>query len=61
MFVYILVSVMVNSSIGKSEIFIDTIPFKELETCQKVVKKLKPDFEKRYEKVEMTCQQKEVK
>ena len=61
MIVYILVSVMVNNSVGKSEIFLDTIPFKEKEKCEKVVAKLKPEFSKKYNKVEMTCQEKEVK
>ena len=61
MFIYILVSVMVDSSVGKSNIFIDTIPFKDLARCEEVIKKIKPDIEKNHDKVEMSCQRKELK
>lgn len=61
MIIYLLVSVMVDSSVGKSNIYVDTIPFKELKTCREVIAKIKPDLEKKHDKVEMSCQEKEVK
>ena len=61
MIIYLLVSVMVDQGVGKSEIFVDTIPFKELATCQKVIENIKPKLEKDHDKVEMSCQKKEVK